>query len=287
MEMYDGGIALNPVADDIREELRCIESANDVVILYAAESGSRAWGFASGDSDFDVRFIYVHKPSWYLMLAPKKDVIKDSYKDLDLSGWDLQKALKLFRKNNPPLLEWLNSPIVYKNVHDVAGQLREWKHPYFSQRTSIHCYLSLAKSEYNDIRLEGNRVSIKKYLYVLRSLFACSYVNSIRTWPPMQIQKLMQVAMPPDEDIRRSVELILEQKRNSETEMVYTDRLKRLDYYIEVEMDRFESITDTYEKDEKPIDWNLLNDLFRITLDKVFYPVKEYDGGEEWPHKTM
>ncbi len=107
--------------EEIKKELSRLEISREMKILLAVESGSRAWGFASTDSDWDVRYIYIHKLDWYL----KIDELKDSQEeilpnDLDLSGWELKKALKLFRKSNPPMLEWLRSPIVYLEQFSTA-----------------------------------------------------------------------------------------------------------------------------------------------------------------------
>ena len=83
--------------------------------MWACESGSRAWGFPSVNSDYDVRFVYLRRTEDYLRASPLRDVIEIPISDeLDISGWDLPKALGLFRKSNPPLLEWLQSPIVYQ-----------------------------------------------------------------------------------------------------------------------------------------------------------------------------
>lgn len=103
----------------IQQKLVEIEEKYKVKILYAVESGSRAWGFPSKDSDYDVRFIYIHSAEWYLSIDPqeigaKRGVIEEPIDELlDISGWEITKALRLFRKNNPPLLEWLRSNIVY------------------------------------------------------------------------------------------------------------------------------------------------------------------------------
>ena len=97
----------------IDEELEAIESQNNVKILYACESGSRAWGFPSKDSDYDIRFIYIHRTEWYLRVdnSRLRDVIEKPIDDeLDVSGWELRKALILFKKSNPAFIEWLNSP---------------------------------------------------------------------------------------------------------------------------------------------------------------------------------
>jgi len=110
----------------IRKELIKIEEKKNIRILYAVESGSRAWGFASTDSDWDVRFLYIHDQDWYLSIDDKEDNYEKILpNNIDLSGWELRKTLKLFRKSNPPLLEWLRSPIIYLEKYSTANQLRE------------------------------------------------------------------------------------------------------------------------------------------------------------------
>ena len=104
------------MVDEIKARLRLIEAENNVTILYACESGSRAWGFASPDSDYDVRFIYARHKNDYLSIASRKDVIEDPVSEvLDISGWDVRKALQLFLKSNAPLYEWLQSPVTYQH----------------------------------------------------------------------------------------------------------------------------------------------------------------------------
>ena len=108
------------------DEISRLEQAHDVTVLYACESGSRAWGFESEDSDYDVRFIYLQRTEWYLTIQNKRDVIEKPIDDeLDVSGWDVPKALELLRKSNPPLLEWLQSPIVYKQTSSFIERLRK------------------------------------------------------------------------------------------------------------------------------------------------------------------
>lgn len=119
----------NQVFQRVRDALARLETERNVRVLYACESGSRAWGFASRDSDYDVRFLYVHQSDWYLSVEDRRDVIEEPLNnELDVSGWELRKALRLLRKSNPPLLEWLKSPVVY--LHDAVftrefGELSE------------------------------------------------------------------------------------------------------------------------------------------------------------------
>src|SRR6056297_3590984 len=103
---------------EIQSRLEALEQQENIHIALAVESGSRAWGFASSDSDYDVRFVYLRPTNWYLSidLERRRDVIEQPIIDeYDVGGWDLRKALQLLRKCNPPLLEWLNSPIVYRS----------------------------------------------------------------------------------------------------------------------------------------------------------------------------
>jgi predicted nucleotidyltransferase len=107
------------VKEEILSRIIEIEDEEGVRIFFACESGSRAWGFPSSDSDYDVRFLYLHPTEWYLSvnLEHKRDVIERPISgDLDINGWDLRKALILLRKGNPPLMEWLGSPIIYREI---------------------------------------------------------------------------------------------------------------------------------------------------------------------------
>eukprot|EP01031_Cornospumella_fuschlensis_P048321 gene48321-59178_t len=108
----------------VLEELHRVERERNVTVLYACESGSRAWGFASSDSEYDVRFVYVEQPDWYLQVREPRDVIERPLDDeLDVSGWELRKALRLLRNSNPTLLEWLDSPLVYRQDEAASARL--------------------------------------------------------------------------------------------------------------------------------------------------------------------
>ena len=137
--------------DEILKRLEVIEQEDSVSILYACESGSRAWGFPSVDSDYDVRFIYKHDADWYLSIdvEEKRDVIERPINDeLDISGWDIRKALQLLRKSNPPLLEWLSSPILYRENPGVAEKLRTAMAEFYSPLSSFHHYLNMARNNH-------------------------------------------------------------------------------------------------------------------------------------------
>jgi predicted nucleotidyltransferase len=196
----------------VREVLRDIERAQDVRVLFACESGSRGWGFASPDSDYDVRFVYVRRLSGYLTLDPARDVIERPIDaELDVGGWDLRKALQLLRDSNPTLVEWLRSPIVYEQDEAVGGRLRELALDRFSLVRGYHHYVSMARKNLRE-HLYGEAVRLKKYLYVLRPLLAARWIRERRETPPMVFAELVRGTL-------REPEVIAELRALLETKM--------------------------------------------------------------------
>lgn len=192
----------------IVQKLKEIEKENNVRILLAVESGSRAWGFASPDSDYDVRFIYVRPKEDYLRLETVRDVIELPIDDtLDINGWDLRKTLRLLYRSNPTLFEWFSSPIVYTET-PFADRLRAVMTDYYLQKNSLYHYLSMAERNYREY-LKGDVVRAKKYFYVLRPVLACRWILGRHTPPPMKFCDLAEAELPSElaEDVRRLLEL--------------------------------------------------------------------------------
>lgn len=198
---------------DILTTLKNIELELDVTIIYACESGSHAWGFPSPNSDYDVRFIYVPKPEYYLRLDPQPDTIqRNALGDLDVVGWELRKALNLLRKSNPPLLEWLNSPIVYRNSTNAA-ELTLMSESYYDPEKLIAAHHSIATT--NEAQhLRGDQVNFKKYLYTLRSLLSIEYVRAGFGWPPVSFRGLLDVVDIP-QDVRDEIDILLYLKQST------------------------------------------------------------------------
>ena len=181
----------------IMDALRDIETRHDVTVLFACESGSRGWGFASPDSDYDVRFIYVNRLPWYLTVTPRRDVIEVPISgDLDINGWDLRKALGLMRESNPTLLEWLRSPIVYREDEAAMPRFRALSEAVFSNARGWHHYASMAKKNFRE-HLQADEVRYKKYLYVLRPLLAARWIRTQPGVPPMRFADLAQKTLDP------------------------------------------------------------------------------------------
>jgi len=170
----------------ITDMLEFVEHEENVNIFFACEAGSRAWGFPSTDSDYDVRFIYVRPLYDYAAIKPFRDVIdiedecvkeiKRKHPELDFSGWDLLKALRLLYKSNPPLFEWLHSPTCYKFAYEIAEKMIQASKTFYSPRASLFHYYHMADGNYREY-LKGAEVWTKKYLYVLRPILACMFIH--------------------------------------------------------------------------------------------------------------
>ncbi|MEZ5323861.1 MAG: nucleotidyltransferase domain-containing protein [Verrucomicrobiales bacterium] len=184
---------------EILDQLRALERQHGFRVLYACESGSRAWGFASDDSDYDVRFIYVHRPEWYLSVRSRPDSVTFFASDmLDLAGWDLRKALGLFGRSNGALLEWLHSPIRYVEHPDLMPLWRALVPDVLNPRALAAHYLGMAWKLWLVAR-DGEAVSTKKYLYILRTVLAARWVISRKSPPPVAFARLLEEALNEDD----------------------------------------------------------------------------------------
>ncbi|AIQ11243.1 nucleotidyltransferase domain-containing protein [Paenibacillus durus] len=247
--------------------LERIEREENVQILYACESGSRAGGFPSKDSDYDVRFIYIRPVDWYLSIFEKRDVIERPISDmLDINGWDLRKALNLFRKSNPPLLEWLQSPIVYRENHTIADQIRRISPLTFSPRSCIYHYLHMAKGNYRDY-LQGEQVEIKKYFYVLRPILACEWIEKHNTMPPIEFDRLVDYVVPKGSD--KAVILDLLARKKAGDEMDYEPRINPINDYLEEKIAYYERTAPGLRPGDGNQDQRL-DGLFRSALKEVW-----------------
>ncbi len=241
----------------IREKLNEIEQRENVRILHAVESGSRAWGFPSRDSDYDVRFFYVRPAEHYLRLEQTRDVIELPINDvLDINGWDLKKTLQLAYGANPTLFEWMASGIVYRQT-DFADRFRPLLHQYFSSRKGLYHYIHMAEGNYRDY-LKGDMVRAKKYFYVLRPVLACLWILERNTPPPMLFAELVESQL--EAGMRAPVERLLDLKMNS-PELREIPKVEAINEYLD------RSIASIKEKlaqlpPAQKAGWEPLNELF-------------------------
>jgi len=185
------------VQHKLQETIAQLERDKSIRVLYACESGSRAWGIPSPDSDYDVRFIYVHQLDWYLSLSNRKDTITVQSDDveLDMTGWDLRKTLQLMKKSNAAPLEWMNSPMVY---HETQGFLRRFRNvgaTCFSPNSMNYHYLSMAKKFYDSCAGEES-VNLKTWFYALRTALNARWIVEKETMPPIVFKETLSIVAP-------------------------------------------------------------------------------------------
>lgn len=245
----------------IQAKLCELERREEVRILFAAESGSRAWGFESPDSDYDVRFVYVRPTEWYLRLEETRDVIEEPIDSVfDMAGWDLSKALRLVYRSNPTLFEWLDSPIVYRSSERYE-KLRETARKYFQPKSALYHYLNMAKNNYRNY-LKCDMVKAKKYFYVLRPLLACRWILEKGCPPPVRFAELAEQQMEPG--LKPQLERLLELKRNApETKEI--EKISELNAFIDEELEGIERMT-REQKRRGENGWEELNRLFLSEL---------------------
>lgn len=259
----------NVIDETIRQEIlkriRDAEAEHHVRVLYAIESGSRAWGFESPNSDYDVRFIYAHPKDWYVAvdLEEKRDVIEYEIVDeIDINGWDVRKALKLFSRSNPSIVEWLLSPMVYIDDEHFAARTRGLLNDVYSIEKGIYHYRSMAKTNYRGY-LKSDLVPIKKYFYVLRPLLATLWMEKYGEPAPIVFEQL-RTMVADNVELDREISALLKRKKRSQEKEVAA-QIPVLNEFIEGELERLESYGE--KPPEKGSSFGLLNTLFHEVLD--------------------
>ena len=241
----------------IPAKLKEIEARENIPIIHCVESGSRAWGFSSPDSDYDVCFIYVRPIEYYLRLEKTRDVIEWQLDEtLDINGWDLQKAMQLLHNSNPTLFEWNNSPIVYKTAPEWAEISKIINH-YFRKKAVLYHYLSTAKKNYREY-LKGEQVRLKKCFYVLRPILACRWILEKQTPPPVLFYACLDKAPEP------AVTNLLQLKMET-PEMGLGPRIDIINDYLDASIEEVNQLIQTFSNDER-VTWDELNELFLKTV---------------------
>ena len=249
----------NEVSRRVRDALARVEAERQVRVLYACESGSRAWGFASRDSDYDVRFLYVHRRDWYLSVEDRRDVVEQPLADdLDVSGWELRKALRLLRKSNPPLLEWLKSPMVYQRDLAFEADFNMLAAKFYSPRRCFAHYLHMAWGNWRGYLLGRDVVSLKKYLYVFRPVLACRWIERGLGQVPMLFAELVDAVLE-ESEVRAALDDLVARKRSAE-ELAVSPPVEPLSRFLEAELPRLDALK---EPDEAAGDVEELNGFFR------------------------
>lgn len=254
------------VRKDIFSRIREAEREHNVKVIYAVESGSRAWGFASPNSDYDVRFIYLRPHDWYLTLdvEDRRDVIEYPIVDeIDINGWDIRKALKLLWRSNPAIVEWLQSPIVYLCDGEFAPAARALVASVYSVERGIYHYRHMARNNYRE-HFQTDAVVIKKYFYVLRAILSIMWLEKYQQPAPIEFHRLRELigkGTPVDVEIAA----LLERKKLSQEKEIAAPIAVLNDFIEQV----FEDFTRRPMVDTPPqSDMSGLNNLFKAMLAK-------------------
>jgi predicted nucleotidyltransferase len=204
----------------IKEKIEELEKQQGIKILLACETGSRAWGFPSPDSDFDVRLLYVHPIDWYLKLTESKDAIDVMYEhnEIDISGWELKKALHLLWKSNAAMTERIQSPIIYKADTIFLEGINALATQRYSRITTMHHYLSMAKKNFETLT-DKKEYKLKQFFYALRAAFACKWILEKRTIVPITFETMLSELIIPKDRYQRITELIKLKSVSSEAYM--------------------------------------------------------------------
>jgi uncharacterized protein len=256
--------AVHPIDPMVRSEilnkLSQVQQDAQVHILFACESGSRGWGFASPDSDYDVRFVYVRRPHDYLRIHELRDVIEEAPGPIfDVNGWDLRKALQLMAKGNATLLEWLSSPVMYIADEQFLQRIRLVATQTYQSERSFHHYVHMARGNYREY-LQGEQVRAKKYLYVLRPLLAALWVTQHSKPPPMTFETLVS-EMVREPAVLQDIEQLLVLKRQA-GEKDWFDRKPVLNDFLERSFEQLALYTPHIET----VDTAALDQLFAQTV---------------------
>lgn len=237
-----------------------------IIPLHAIESGSRAWGFASFDSDFDVRLIYCHRPEWYLQIYEAKDAFEFISHELfdvpfDIGGWDIKKALMHLHKSNAVIFEWLNSPIIYHSNDYFINSIKDIQTDFFNPQAVYHHYQGMSKKANESLNLD-ELIKLKKWCYLIRALLASLWIKEHRTMPPVCIREMFGLLSYDDKD---ELDYVFKIKQNYDEH--YT-------YHLPLSMQKLTknlwTNTESLNFDKKTKgDIDVLNEIFRNTISNM------------------
>ncbi len=240
------------IIEQIKQKIQQMEQDYHIRILYACESGSRGWEFASPDSDWDVRFIYAHPLDWYLRVNPERDVIELPINaDLDISGWELRKSLQLLQKSNPALLEWLDSPIIYQQNVAVMAEYRALAQQLYKPKACIYHYHQMAKRNFSENLLKET-VRYKKYFYVLRPVLACQWIEQGFGVVPMRFTDLLERLLPTGA-LRECIDALIVWKKSA-SEAATGAPIDLLTHYLKAELSRLDQVCNAMQVEPYPLE---------------------------------
>jgi predicted nucleotidyltransferase len=255
------------VTQSIIGKLNEIETANEVKIPLAIESGSRGWGFAAANADYDCRFIYVHRQERYLSVMDVEGFIEFELNEIyDIKGHDLKRVMIYIMKSQTTINEWLSSNVIYVYNEPIVQMLRNLAAEFFNPIPVSYHYLSLAKKMFAEITSTED-AKIKKYFYILRPVANLNFIHQFRKMPYMEYDRTLAAINPPS-DVLTAINELKEQKIT----MLEHDRIpmhRLLIDYFRAEIDRFDGLLKDMKHD-KNADYSVLDEAFRAIIEDVW-----------------
>jgi len=255
------------IKQNIIEKLHQIEAKHDMKIILAIESGSRGWGFAAADADYDCRFIYVHKAERYLSVFEMPEFIEHELNETyDIKGYDLKRAIKYIVKSQAVINEWLSSNVIYIKNESIIQRLQSLAADFFNPVPISHHYLSLARKMLAEITA-SDEAKIKKYFYILRPIANLNFIHQYNKMPFMEYDKTLEATAPP-QDIFNAVQELKKRKASlPEHDKIPTHN--QLIEYFSTEISKFEEIL-REAKQQKNKDYVSADDVFKGIIGDVW-----------------
>ncbi|MCL1994339.1 MAG: nucleotidyltransferase domain-containing protein [Spirochaetes bacterium] len=251
----------------ILQKLHETENAYRVKIPLAIESGSRGWGFASANADYDCRFLYVRQKDWYLSVLERKEFIEYAVDEVfDIRGYDISRALKYIMNSNATIYEWISSNVVYIRDEPTLAKLQTLAADFFNPIPISYHYLNLAKKMFLEVN-DADTAKIKKYFYILRPIANLNFIWQYRKMPYMEYDKtLAEIDIKPD--VLSAIQELTERKMAAK-EHDLIPRFEPLAGYFQEELAKFErqlkEMSHTKNKNYDSVD-----EVFRSIIEDVW-----------------
>jgi predicted nucleotidyltransferase len=251
-----------PVHTVIVGHLKNLMQQHSCRLLFAGESGSRAWGLQSPDSDYDVRCIYAHPPHWYFSIEDRQETIETVFPDdIDISGYELRKALRLFSTCNVPINEQILNPVCYGGEPEFLERIRALIPVYFNKNWALVHYTTVASQAMSQI--QGLSIGLHRVFYVIRPLLASEWIGKHHSMPPTEFQKLLEADLLPLPLLNEITE-IMQRKLVTETvDRVSLQLSKDLLYWMTELLKRHQETLRVSPAGQTTVSFEPLNELFR------------------------
>ena len=235
-------------------------------LLFAGESGSRAWGLQSPDSDYDVRCIYAHPIHWYLSIEDHRDTIETVFPDdIDISGYELRRALRLFSACNIPINEQLQNPVFYGGDSRFVKRLCALIPSYFNKKRALFHYAQIAAQTISQVQVLS--IGLHRVFYIIRPILACEWIAKNDSMPPTEFQQLLEADFLPLPLMNEVTEIVQHKAVTAIEDRPLLQLSKDLLYWMTESLTRHQEAIQLLPAGQTPASFEPLNELFRSTIE--------------------